>query len=161
MENIQGITDTSFNTGGSSVVSSDGGKFGDNVFLNLLVTELSSQTPLDPVDNNSFMQQMSTFSTMEEQKQLNDNLLALLDFQGVLARLQGLSEGSSLLGKEVTYTNADGAVGKGIVESVFVNESGEVRLSTGSEEAGMNDILGVSQPKSEGAGSEDSSKEEA
>jgi flagellar basal-body rod modification protein FlgD len=101
---------------------------GDNPFLTLLTTQLRNQTPLEPVDNESFMNQMASFTTMQEQRDLNGNLLKLLDFQGVLARVQGLSQGSALLGKEVSYAGEGGVEANGRVESVFVAETGEVRL---------------------------------
>ncbi|MCA8955314.1 MAG: hypothetical protein KDC87_04530, partial [Planctomycetes bacterium] len=112
--------------------------------------QLRNQTPLEPVDNDSFMQQMATYSSMEEQKQLNSNMLQLLNFQGVLARLQSLSEGSTMLGKEVTYALDGGGEGKGIVDSIFVNEQGEVRLRIGESEIGMNQITGISTPADPG-----------
>ena len=142
MDGIQGI---GHNTG-NNVLATGESAFGDNPFLSLLITQLRNQTPLEPVDNASFMNQMATFNSMEEQKQLNDNMLKLLDFQGVLARLQGLSEGSTLLGKEVSFAKDDGGEGKGLVDSVFVNDRGEVRLRIGDEEIGMNQIIGVSMP---------------
>jgi flagellar basal-body rod modification protein FlgD len=157
MDAINGLNLSS----GSSVLSAQGGSFGDNPFLQLLITELRSQTPLEPVDNSNFMQQISAFSSMEEQKQLNSNMLQLLDFQGVLARLQGLSEGSALLGKVVTYQSGDETL-KGTVDSVFVNSDGEVRLRVGDAEIGMREVSGIEQPKeepskegSEGTGSGD------
>jgi flagellar basal-body rod modification protein FlgD len=101
---------------------------GDNPFLTLLTTQLRNQTPLEPVDNESFMNQMASYTTMQEQRDLNGNLLKLLDFQGVLARVQGLSQGSALLGKEVSYAGEGGVEANGRVESVFVAETGEVRL---------------------------------
>jgi len=132
---------------GSSVLSARGGSFGDNPFLSLLVAEMRTQTPLDPVDNQSFMEQMASFSTMQEQRELNDNLLQLLDFQGLLARLQGLSEGSALLGKEVTWLDAQGTEQSGIVESVFVSEDGGVRLRVGEEELDLRAITAIGQSK--------------
>ena len=131
---------------GSSVLSTKQAAFGDNPFLSLLVTQMRSQTPLDPVDNNSFMQQVATFSSMEEQKELNDNMLRLLDFQGVLARLQGLSEGSSLLGKSVTWKDGQGHDHTGVVDSVFVNENGEVLLKVGDQTVGMHVVTGIAEP---------------
>ncbi len=134
------------NTPGNSVLSGSSASFGDNPFLNLLIAEMRTQTPLDPVDNSDFMQQMSSFSSMSEQKQLNDNLLQLLEFQGALARMQGLSEGSNLLGKEVTF-DVEGVEQAGTVESVFVNEEGEVRLTlSGEREIGLRDISAIQLP---------------
>ncbi len=134
-------------TSAGNVLSTQGVKFGENPFLTLLVTQMKQQTPLDPVDNGSFMEQLATFSSMEEQKQINTNLLSLLDFQGVLARLQGLGEGSALLGKEVTW-KVDGVEEKGTVSSVFVTDEGEVRLKLdGDREIPMRDVIGIRQPE--------------
>lgn len=129
---------------GGNVLSTGEAAFGDNPFLSLLITQLRNQTPLEPVDNQSFMQQMATFSSMEEQKELNENMLRLLDFQGVLARLQSLSEGSTLLGKNVSYAAEGASEQSGVVNSIFVNEQGEVRLRIAGQEIGMNQITGIS-----------------
>ncbi len=135
-----------------SVVSSTGGSFESNPFLTLLIAQLRNQTPLEPVDNASFMEQVATFSSMEEQKELNDNMLKLLDFQGLLARLQGLSEGSSLLGKEVTYTFDGDVTNKGEVTSVYINEAGEVRMKVGDDDISMRQVIGIGQlPEIDGA----------
>ncbi len=140
---------------GSNVLSAQGGSFGDNPFLQLLITEMRNQSPLDPVDNASFMQQIASFSSMQEQKQLNNNMLKLLDFQGVLARLQGLSEGSALLGKIVTFQSGSETL-KGTVDSVFVNSEGEVRLRVGDHEIDMRQVSGIERAKDEPASKEKS-----
>ena len=135
---------------GNGVLSTQSTRFGDNPFLSLLLAQLNTQTPLEPVDNNSFMQQMSAYSSMTEQKELNDNMLKLLDYQGVLARLQGLSEGSALLGKEVTWM-ADGKEQSGEVESVYIDDKGDVRVRLGADrEISMRQITGIRQPKTDG-----------
>ena len=135
---------------GNSALSTRGAKFDDNPFLTLLVTQMRQQTPLDPVDNGAFMQQLASFSSMEEQKQLNDNLLSLIDFQGALARMQGLGEGSALLGKEVTW-KVDGAEQFGTVQSVFVGEDGTVKLKLdGDREIAMREVTGIRQPSAGG-----------
>ena len=131
---------------GVGVLDSGTAKFGDNKFLNLLIAQLQNQTPLEPVDNASFMQQMASYSSMTEQKELNSNMLSLLDYQGVLARLQSLSEGSTMLGKEVTYITKNGDK-TGKVESIFVTDKGEVRMRIGKEEISMSQITGIAQGK--------------
>jgi flagellar basal-body rod modification protein FlgD len=125
--NTSGINSLS-TSNGNAVMGTRAATMGDNPFLTLLTTQLRNQTPLEPVDNESFMNQMASFTTMQEQRDLNGNLLKLLDFQGVLARVQGLSQGSALLGKEVSYAGEGGVEANGRVESVFVAETGEVRL---------------------------------
>jgi flagellar basal-body rod modification protein FlgD len=127
---------------------------GDNPFLTLLTTQLRNQTPLEPVDNESFMNQMASFTTMQEQRDLNGNLLKLLDFQGVLARVQGLSQGSALLGKEVSYAGDGGVEASGRVESVFVAETGEVRLKLdGDRTIDLRAVLAIRQGTGGASGS--------
>jgi flagellar basal-body rod modification protein FlgD len=137
--------------GFNNVVSSQSGTFEDNPFLTLLIAQLRNQTPLEPVDNASFMQQVATFSSMEEQRNLNTNMLKLLDLQTLLARLQGLSEGSALLGKEVTYAVDGNRTGKGEVNSVYINEEGEVRMRIGDDDISMSQIVAIGQLKSDDA----------
>ncbi|MCR9244283.1 MAG: hypothetical protein NXI31_04575 [bacterium] len=137
----------SFNAvGGNSVLSTQQANYGDNPFLRLLTEQLRNQTPLEPVDNESFMNQMASYSSMEEQKQLNDNMLKLLDYQGVLARVQGLGEGSALLGKDVSFVK-EGVETSDTVESLYVAETGDIRLRlAGGGEIDMRAIIGIAQP---------------
>jgi flagellar basal-body rod modification protein FlgD len=131
---------------GTSVLSSQRASYGDNPFLQLLTTQLQNQTPLEPVDNESFMNQMASYTTMQEQRDLNTNLLKLLDYQGVLARVQGLSQGSTLLGKEVSYAGEGGTEARGKVESVFVAESGDVKLKlAGGKEIDLREVIGIAE----------------
>ena len=147
---MEAITKTGNTTGnGANVLGAGSAKFGDNPFLSLLIAEMRTQTPMKPVDNDSFMQQMAAFSSMTEQKEMNDNLLKLLDFQGALARLQGLSQSSALLGKKVSFVeDEEGKVtASGVVSSVFVDDKGEVRLKVGDKEIGLKQITGIEQPE--------------
>lgn len=129
--------------------------FGDNPFLQLLVAEMQAQTPLDPVDNASFMNQMAQFSSMEQQKELNENMLALLQFQGALARLNGLSQGSALIGREVEYVvDEKGTTKKGIVEGLSVDEDGNVLVRIDGKDNPLSSIVGVSGAKDD-AGKKD------
>lgn len=137
----------------SGVLSTSQSSFEDDTFLRLLVTQLQQQTPLDPVDNASFNEQLAQFSAIEQQRELNTNLLALLDYQGALARIQGLGEGSVLLGKEVDFVRADGTTGEGIVDSVVVTNDGTVELRIGNESIDLRGIVAIRQPGTGGTNS--------
>jgi len=52
-----------------------------NRFLNLLVTQLKNQDPLDPLDANEFTSQLVQFAGVEQQIFANANLEKLLDLQ--------------------------------------------------------------------------------
>lgn len=144
METIPPVSGTGL-TPNNSVLSSRGGSFDEDPFLEILVNQMQNQSPLDPVDNGTFMEQIASVSQMKEARELNENLLDLLNYQGLLARLQGLSEGSSLLGKTVSYAQDDGTAAEGTAESVYVNEEGDLRVVVDGEEISMQQITGVSQ----------------
>ncbi len=63
-----------------------------NQFMNLLVTQLQHQDPLDPMDPNEFTEQLVQFASVEQQIQSNANLEQMLDLQQ-----------TSLLGTVVGY----------------------------------------------------------
>lgn len=136
----------SLSSGGTQVLSTQKAQYGDNPFLRLLTEQLRNQTPLEPVDNESFMNQMASYTTMQEQRDLNTNLLKLLDYQGALARAQGLGQGSALLGKQVEFVGNGATPEQGTVESVYVDETGEIRLKLNNDrDISMRDVLGISQ----------------
>ncbi len=132
--------------GGTSVLSTQKASYGDNPFLRLLTEQLRHQTPLEPVDNESFMNQMASYTTMQEQRDLNGNMLKLLDYQGVLARVQGLGQGSALLGKDVSYVGESGTEVSGKVTSVYIAETGDVRLKLeGGTDIDMREVIGIAE----------------
>ncbi len=52
-----------------------------NRFLNLLITQLKNQDPLDPLDANEFTSQLVQFASVEQQIYQNANLEKLLSLQ--------------------------------------------------------------------------------
>ncbi len=144
-------------SGGANIFATKRTKYAENPFLKLLITQLRAQSPLDPVDNGSMMTQMSQLSSMEQQKELNDNLLNLLQFQGALARMNGLSQGASMIGKQVEFIDGEkGTRKKGVVESVSVNEQGEIMLRIQGKDhplASVVAILAGRTPKKSGGSS--------
>ncbi|MHB8064584.1 MAG: flagellar hook capping FlgD N-terminal domain-containing protein [Ruminiclostridium sp.] len=70
-----------------------GGDLGKNDFLNLLVTQLRYQDPLNPTDDKEFIAQMAQFSSLEQMQNMN----------GVLSNSQAFN----LIGKDVTATITD------------------------------------------------------
>lgn len=72
-------------------------------FLKILLTQLTFQDPLKPVDNQQFMAQMAQFTALEQTNQLNGKLDALLSTE---ASLQSVG----LLGRTVDVAGASGPV---------------------------------------------------
>jgi flagellar basal-body rod modification protein FlgD len=71
---------------------------GKDDFLNLLITQLQNQDPLNPTDSTEFTAQLAQFSSLEQLNNVNTNLEQLQDFQASANNSQAVS----LLGKEIT-----------------------------------------------------------
>jgi flagellar basal-body rod modification protein FlgD len=80
------------------VAVSETSVLGKEDFLNLLVTQLQYQDPLNPTDSTEFTAQLAQFSSLEQLNNVNDNLELLQNFQASSSNSQAVS----LLGKEIT-----------------------------------------------------------
>lgn len=87
---------------GSQVSMAANASMGKEEFLNLLVTQLSNQDPLNPMDNQQFASQLAQFSSLElltnMQASLDSNLAAQ---QNVASALQG-GMAADLVGRSIT-----------------------------------------------------------
>ena len=92
-------------------------------FLQILISELTSQNPLDPMDNSQFLDQLVGMQTLEQTSALTD---ALKTFE----RFMQMSSASNLIGRSVRAVDVQGAPVEGTVERVTV-ESGKVMLKVG------------------------------
>jgi flagellar basal-body rod modification protein FlgD len=61
----------------SSTVSKVTNEIGKSQFLELLVAQLQNQDPLDPVDNQQFVAQLATFSSLEQLISINQGVSTL------------------------------------------------------------------------------------
>ena len=71
-----------------------------DAFLNLLITQLQNQDPLNPTDSTEFTAQLAQFSSLEQLGNVNENLKQLQNFQASINNSQAVS----LIGKEITAT---------------------------------------------------------
>ena len=99
-----------------------------DTFLNLLVTQLRNQDPLDPVDNGQFISQLATFQSLESQLDTGKHIQDLVAIQESQLALAGLSQAALLVGKHVTWTDENGKEGAGTVLSVTV-ENGVMMIN--------------------------------
>ena len=75
---------------------------GQDDFLKILLTQLTYQDPLKPLDNQQFIAQMAQFSALEQSRQLNEKIDSLLGAQAA-------TQSFGLIGKVVEYTDAAGS----------------------------------------------------
>jgi len=86
----------------SSTSSATGGQtLGKDAFLQLLVTQMQNQNPLDPQDNSEFVAQLAQFSSLEGITSLNESVSSITS---AMASSQAL-QASSLVGRSVIVQN--------------------------------------------------------
>src|SRR6476660_2142954 len=84
-----------------------------NQFLQLMVSELTHQDPLNPMDNTQLVQQIGELRSIAASDQLTTTLQSL-------QTQQSLTTASGLIGKTVTALGSDGQDVTGSVTSVSV-----------------------------------------
>ena len=109
-------------------------------YMNLLITQLQNQNPLEPLDNNEMAAQLAQFSQLQQLESMNTS------FSDVLATTE-LSYANSLLGKEIAFMapNETGATDatSGVVEHVYNNIDGEILLGVGTHTLALQDVISV------------------
>ncbi len=68
-------------TTSSSSSTSNAGQADENEFLQLLVTQMQNQDPLNPQDSTEFVAQLAQFSSLEQLININQNI-SILTGQG-------------------------------------------------------------------------------
>jgi flagellar basal-body rod modification protein FlgD len=94
---IEPIVSTT-NASTSSIQKTDA--LGKDVFLNLLITQLKHQDPLEPMEGTEFVTQLAQFSELDELRELTGGQE---DLQGYMASLNNFAA-VSLLGKDVEFS---------------------------------------------------------
>jgi flagellar basal-body rod modification protein FlgD len=107
---ISEITNTN-TTATKTKTSND--ELGKDAFLNLLVTQLRNQNPLDPMDDKEFISQMAQFSSLEQMQNINASMVA--------------TQAAGMIGYTVDWTTDQGELLQGAVEGV-VNSNGKSQL---------------------------------
>ncbi|MEW4562246.1 flagellar hook capping FlgD N-terminal domain-containing protein [Bremerella sp. JC770] len=113
-------------------------------FLQLMITELQNQDPLDPMENSEMLQQISQIREIGATDQLRESLESM-------QQSQGISTASGLIGKQVQALTDDGYVLFGVVQSVQLtpNDDGTremtLKVNTGDQtvDVKMDDIFTI------------------
>ena len=109
-------------------------------FMNLLVTQLQNQNPLEPMDNQDMSAQLAQFSELQQLEEMNGS------FGEVLKSIQR-DYASSLIGKDVSFSAAgdDGSEESlsGEVEEVIMDADGDIELIIGGQNVSLADVLSV------------------
>lgn len=94
---------------------------GQEDFLEILLTQLTYQDPLEPLDNKDFIAQLAQFTSLEQSRLVTENT-------DILARLTTVSQSVGLLGRTVEVNTDNGRV-VGAVNTINFDQDGAPLLT--------------------------------
>jgi flagellar basal-body rod modification protein FlgD len=138
MSTVDAMTGSTASSG--STTTSSRTTLGQDDFYKIMISELSNQDPFEPLDNQQFLEQLTSLQNSQTMSQLNEGI-------GKLLLSQELASAGNLIGREIKAVDADAAEGtgelSGTVERVQVKD-GEVSLVLdGGQPVALGEILEI------------------
>ena len=121
-----GTTGTTGNTSTTTVTKTT--DLGKDDFLKLLVAQLQSQDPLNPMEDKEFISQMAQFTSLEQMKNVSNAVQ--------------ITQATSYIGEQVTWDDEMGEQQTGIVKSVRI-VSGEPKIVVGDQNIALAKVTSV------------------
>lgn len=106
-----------------------------NDFLKLLVTQMTSQDPMNPKSDTDMAAQMAQFTALEQSSTMATNLTYLLAGQQVL-------QANDLIGKTVQLQVDSDTTTSGVVDSVQI-QSGIPTIVVGGSSYSLSQVLSI------------------
>ena len=94
-------------------------------FMKIMLTQLTIQDPLKPMDSQEFMAQMAQFTSLEQMQQINDKMSALLTTQ---ASLQSVG----LIGRTVDIWTDSGTITGQVSALSLAGDTPSINVTIGS-----------------------------
>jgi flagellar basal-body rod modification protein FlgD len=107
---------------GSTSASNPNAALDKDGFLKLFVAQLQHQDPSSPMDTNESMQQMASFSMVEQ-------ITNMASQTAKVAQSLNTSSAVGLIGRTVTYLDADDQLKTGKVERVATSKDGVASIT--------------------------------
>lgn len=108
------LASTSGSTASSTTTESSTSSLGMDSFLQLLVTQLQYQDPLDPMDDKEFVAELAQFSSLEQLTEINSGIEGLT----TIGQEQQLIGAVNFIGKTIEATGTAVSVEEGEATSV-------------------------------------------
>ena len=115
-------------------------------FLNLLVTQLKNQDPLDPMKPNEFTNQLVQFSSVEQQIQSNSNLEKMISLQ----KANNVSSVVSYIDKNVEVSGGDLTLENGYSAGSYTLDKDATKTTIIIKDADGNTVFSTSGETSAG-----------
>lgn len=92
-------------------------------FMKILMTQLTYQDPLKPMDNKEFMAQIAQFTTLQQVQLLNDQTTTLVNNQAALQSV-------GLIGRTVDFTSNGASLTGSIVALSLAGSTPQLTIQT-------------------------------
>lgn len=110
-----------------------------DALLKVILTQLTYQDPLKPMDNFEFVSQLGQFSQIQQGQTMNDRLSVLISAQGTL-------QATGLLGRVVDIPAGSAVISGKVVSVAFQDGDARLTIKTGDNQTISNIAMGsVSQ----------------
>ena len=136
---IQGISANDPIFGASAQTADE--TLGKDAFLQLLVSQLQNQDPLEPNDTQALLEQLSAIRSIESETKLTDSLTSLVE-------RDEFATAAALIGREVRGLDESGLEAAGVVKSVSQTGDGvRVNLADGRrmEFGSITEVLDIAE----------------
>jgi len=104
-------------------------------FLKLLVAQLKTQDPLNPMKDTEFIGQMVQFSVLEQNKTMQTTMASMNSTQQII-------QANSMLGRIVQVQEEDGTISSGAVSSIVFDQNTPLIMVNGKAYQ-LNQVLSV------------------
>ena len=136
ISSVTNNTATNSATAADAFTSAASQTLSEQDFLNLLVTQMTSQDPMNPMTNQDMLSQMVQFSTLQGNTAMQSTLAGVQSGQA-------FSEADSLIGKQVNLqTDAAGDTAQGVVSGVDLS-TGTPQIIVNGQSYGLDQVLAV------------------
>jgi flagellar basal-body rod modification protein FlgD len=120
-------------TQASSASTGMAGSLNEGDFLNLMMDQMKNQDPLNPSDPTQYMGELASFSSLDEQIQIQES-------SSETASNQAASSALAMLGQNVNYTDSNGNSGSGSVTAVDFTSTGPTLTVGGTSGISLSEI---------------------
>lgn len=139
---VSGVSGTTAAATTSATVSRTDDSLDKDAFLQLLVTQLQYQDPMNPMEDKDFVAQMAQFSSLEQIQNLSTVMQSSLQATQAFNSMALTGQAAQLIDKEVDWVDAAQQSHTGQVQSVRVI-SGIPYLLVGGEKVSLDQVSAI------------------
>lgn len=108
---------------------------GQDDFLKLLVTQMTSQDPLNPQKDTDFVAQMAQFSALEQTRSMTSSIAGMRQEQEIL-------QANDLIGRTVALQKDKSTVVSGVVSTVKI-EAGTPKVVVNGQSYDLSQVITI------------------